>query len=99
MVEESIKKATERFVFEPNDLSSWSRIKSMINNFLIQQWRAGALSGAKAEHAFYVKVGLNETMTQTDLMEGRLIVEIGMAPVRPAEFIILKFSHKMLMQP
>lgn len=95
MAEESIKKATEQFVFEPNDANTWTKVKAMIENFLILQWRAGALAGAKPEQAFYVKVGLNETMTALDILEGRMIVEIGMAVVRPAEFIILKFSHKM----
>jgi uncharacterized protein len=95
MAEESIKKATEAFVFEPNDANTWVKVRAMIENFLILQWRAGALAGAKPEQAFYVKVGLNETMTALDILEGRLIVEIGMAVVRPAEFIILKFSHKM----
>lgn len=96
MVEESVKKATVQFVFEPNDINTWSRVKSMIDNFLVQQWRAGALMGTTPEQAFYVKVGLNETMDEVDVWEGRMIVEIGMAVVRPAEFIILKFSHKML---
>jgi hypothetical protein len=95
MVEESVKKATAQFVFEPNDANTWLRVKTMIENFLILQWRAGALQGIKIEHAFYVKVGLNETMTALDILEGRMIVEIGMAVVRPAEFIILRFSHKM----
>lgn len=95
MAEESIKKATEQFVFEPNDANTWTKVKAMIENFLILQWRAGALAGAKPEQAFYVNVGLNETMTALDILEGRMIVEIGMAVVRPAEFIILKFSHKM----
>ncbi len=95
MVEESTKKATEQFVFEPNDANTWVKTKAMIENFLINQWRAGALAGVKPEHAFYVKVGLNETMTAFDILEGRMIVEIGLAVVRPAEFIILKFSHKM----
>ena len=67
----------------------------MIENFLTLQWRAGALAGAKPEQAYYVNVGLNETMTALDILEGRMIVEIGMAVVRPAEFIILRFSHKM----
>lgn len=93
--EESIKKATERFVFEPNDANTWVKVKAMIENFLTVQWRAGALAGAKPEQAFFVKVGLGETMTPLDILEGRMIVEIGMAVVRPAEFIILKFSHKM----
>jgi uncharacterized protein len=95
MVEESVKKATTAFVFEPNDRNTWVRVRAMIENFLILQWRAGALAGAVPEHAFYVKVGLGETMTALDILEGRMIVEIGMAVVRPAEFIILKFSHKM----
>lgn len=95
MVEESSKKATEPFVFEPNDSNTWVKVQGMIENFLITLWRQGALQGAKPEHAFYVAVGLGKTMTPLDILEGRMIVEIGMAVVRPAEFIVLKFSHKM----
>ena len=95
MVEESCKKATEPFVFEPNDANTWVKIQGMIENFLITLWRQGALQGIKPEHAFYVAVGLGKTMTSLDILEGRLIVEIGMAVVRPAEFIILRFSHKL----
>jgi phage tail sheath protein FI len=95
MVEESVKKASGQFVFEPNDANTWVKIKAMIENFLTLMWRQGALAGAKAEHAFFVKVGLGETMTADDILNGYLNVEIGMAVVRPAEFIILKFSHKM----
>ena len=96
MVEESVKKASEPFVFEPNDANTWVKVKAMIENFLTLQWRAGALMGAKPDEAFFVKVGLGETMTQDDVLNGKMIVEIGMAVVRPAEFIILRFSHKML---
>lgn len=96
MVEESTKKASGQFVFEPNDANTWVKVKAMIENFLTLQWRAGALMGAKPEDAFFVKVGLGETMTQLDVLEGRMIIEIGMAVVRPAEFIILRFSHKMI---
>jgi uncharacterized protein len=95
MVEESCKKATEPFVFEPNDANTWIKVQAMIENFLTLLWRQGALQGAKPEHAFYVAVGLGKTMTAVDILEGRMIVEIGMAVVRPAEFIILQFSHKM----
>lgn len=95
MVEESCKKSTEPFVFEPNDRNTWVRVQGMIENFLTTLWRQGALQGAKPEHAFYVAVGLGKTMTALDILEGRMIVEIGMAVVRPAEFIILRFSHKM----
>lgn len=94
-VEESVKKATEAFVFEPNDANTWVRVQAMIENFLTVLWRQGALQGIKPEHAFYVAVGLGKTMTPLDILEGRMIIEIGMAAVRPAEFIILKFSHKM----
>jgi uncharacterized protein len=93
--EESIKKGSEWVVFEPNDANTWVRVKAMIENFLLKQWRAGALAGAKPEHAFFVKVGLGVTMTALDILEGRMNIEIGMAVVRPAEFIILKFSHKL----
>ena len=95
MAEESIKKATEQFVFEPNDKNTWVRVKAMIDNFLTVQWRAGALAGSTPDKAFYVKVGLGETMTAKDILNGNMIIEIGMAVVRPAEFIVLKFSHKM----
>jgi phage tail sheath protein FI len=95
MVEESSKKATEAFVFEPNDANTWVKVQGMLENFLTILWRQGALQGAKPEHAFYVAVGLGKTMTALDVLEGRMIVEIGMAVVRPAEFIILRFSHKM----
>jgi uncharacterized protein len=94
-VEESVKKATEFVVFEPNDAKTWLRTKTMIENFLSGLWRDGALAGAKPDEAFFVKVGLGQTMTALDILEGRMNIEIGMAAVRPAEFIILKFSHKM----
>jgi uncharacterized protein len=94
-IEESVKKATEFVVFEPNDAKTWLRVKTMIENFLSKQWRDGALAGAKPEEAFFVKVGLGETMSPLDILEGRMNIEIGLAAVRPAEFIILKFSHKL----
>lgn len=96
MVEESVKKASEPFVFEPNNANTWVKVKAMIENFLVLQWRAGALMGAKPDEAFFVKVGLGETMTQQNVLDGEMIVEIGMAVVRPAEFIILRFTHHML---
>jgi len=94
-VEESIKKATEFVVFEPNTANTWVRVKAMIENFLTGIWRDGALAGATTNDAFFVKIGLGETMTSQDVLEGRLIVEIGLAAVRPAEFIILRFMHKL----
>jgi len=88
--EESIIKGIDRFVFEPNDVNTWKEVRSMIEGFLTIQWRSGALQGAKAEEAFYVKVGLNITMSGQDVLDGRMIVEIGLAMVRPAEFIVLR---------
>jgi uncharacterized protein len=95
MVEESIKKSTFWAVFEPNDANTWVKVRGMIENYLTQKWREGALAGATPKEAFFVKCGLGITMTAQDILEGRMNVEIGMAVVRPAEFIILKFSHKL----
>jgi len=94
-IEESVRKATEFVVFEPNDKNTWNRTRTMIENYLTDLWRQGALAGAKPEDAFFVNVGLGQTMTSQDILEGKLIVEVGIAAVRPAEFIILNFSHKL----
>ena len=93
LVEESIKKGTTWVVFEPNDANTWNKVRGMIENYLTQKWRDGALQGIKPEHAFFVSCGVGQTMTPQDVLEGRLIIEIGMAVVRPAEFIVLRFSH------
>ncbi len=95
MVEKSLKLATNWAVFEPNTEMTWIKVKGMITNFLNNLWKAGAMMGATPEEAFFVNVGLGSTMTMVDVLEGRMIVEIGLAAVRPAEFIILRFSHKM----
>lgn len=95
MVEESVKKSTYWAVFEPNDANTWVKVRGMIENYLTQKWREGALAGATTKEAFFVRCGLGVTMTAQDILEGRMNVEIGMAVVRPAEFIILKFSHKL----
>jgi phage tail sheath protein FI len=95
MVEESVKKSTYWAVFEPNDANTWVKVRGMIENYLTQKWREGALAGATTKEAFFVRCGLGVTMTAQDILEGRMIVEIGMAVVRPAEFIILRFSHKL----
>lgn len=94
-VEESVMKATAFAVFEANDTSTWLKVKGMIDSYLYTLWERGALRGAKAEEAYFVNVGLGKTMTMDDILNGRLKVEIGLAAVRPAEFIILRFSHKV----
>ncbi|TXD85284.1 phage tail sheath family protein [Subsaximicrobium wynnwilliamsii] len=93
MIEESCKKAAFNFVFEPNVKQTWVAVNGMISNFLSVVWRDGGLSGAKPEDAFFVSVGLGQTMTAQDILEGRMIVKIGYAPSRPAEFIVLEFTQ------
>ncbi len=95
MVEESVKKSTYWAVFEPNDANTWVKVRGMIENYLTQKWREGALAGATTKDAFFVRCGLGTTMSAQDILEGKLDVEIGMAVVRPAEFIVLKFFHKL----
>ena len=96
MVEQSVQLAVKTFVFEPNNQKTWVAIKTMVENFLVQQWRAGALSGARPQDAFFVQVGLGTTMTEQDIFEGRLVVELGLAITRPAEFVQIRFMQKML---
>ncbi len=93
MVEESIRRATAFVVFEPNDSHTWIVVKAMIENFLADLWQQGALAGSKPEQAFFVNVGLGTSMTAEDILAGRLIINVGMAAVRPAEFVIIRFSH------
>ena len=95
VIEESVKKASAFAVFEPNDQTTWLKVRAMIESYLYGLWQQGALAGSKPEAAYYVRVGLGTTMTPQDVLEGRMIVETGIAAVRPAEFIILRFSHKM----
>lgn len=92
-VEESIKKSTSWAVFEANDANTHIRVKAQIESFLTGIWKAGGLVGASAAQAFFVNVGLGSTVTPQDVLEGKMNVEIGLAASRPAEFIILKFSH------
>jgi phage tail sheath protein FI len=92
-LEQSIDEATQYAVFEPNDVSLWERLRGSVTAFLTTQWRAGALQGLTAAQAFFVKVGLGETMTQDDIDNGRVIMLIGVAPVKPAEFVIFRITQ------
>ena len=94
MVEESLRRGTEAVVFEPNDANTWAKTRSLVESFLIGLWRQGALVGSKPEQAFFVRVGLGTTMTAQDVAAGKLIIEVGLAPTRPAEFTILRLSLK-----
>jgi len=95
MIERSIVRDTQWVVFEPNAEPLWVNIRSSIEGFLSDLWKDGALAGAKPKDAFFVKVGLGETMTQDDVDAGRLIVTIGFAPMRPAEFTIVRIIHQL----
>lgn len=95
MLEESIKLATKAYVFEPNVSTTWVTIKSMINNFLDSIWKRGGLAGATPDDAFGVFVGLGETMTPQDILDGILRVTVLVALSRPAEFIEITFQQQM----
>jgi uncharacterized protein len=91
-LEESLDEGTQYAVFEPNDEPLWARIRQSISNFLTRVWRDGALQGTKPEDAFFVKCD-RTTMTQDDIDNGRLIILIGVAPVKPAEFVIIRIGQ------
>lgn len=92
-VEQSIKSNTSWVVFEPNSEMLWLRVTQTITGFLAGVWRDGALAGTTAEQAFFVECGPT-TMTQDDIDNGRLICSIGIAPVKPAEFVIFRITQK-----
>jgi phage tail sheath protein FI len=92
-VEKSIERGSQFAVFEPNSEPLWATIHRSVSNFLTAVWRSGALEGTKVEEAFFVKVD-RTTMTQNDIDNGRLIILVGIAPVRPAEFVIFRISQK-----
>ena len=92
-VEESIRANTNWVVFEPNSAVLWGRVTRTIETFLATCWRDGALAGASPAEAFFVECGPT-TMTQDDIDNGRLICQIGIAPVKPAEFVIFRITQK-----
>ena len=94
-VEDFVKLAAEPFVFEPNDANTWMKFRFMLDNFLTTQWRKGALLGVTTDEAYFINIGLGESMTAQDILEGRMIVEIGLAVARPAEFIVIRYLCRM----
>ena len=76
---------------EQNDEPLWEAVRQSVTDFLLNNWRSGALMGSKPEEAFFARCD-RSTMTQDDIDNGRLIVEIGVAPVRPAEFVIIRID-------
>ena len=91
-VEQSVIRGTQWVVFEPNDEITWARVRRSLSDFLTSVWRSGALVGATPDEAFFVRCD-NTTMTQDDIDNGRLICLVGMAPAKPAEFVIFRFSQ------
>ena len=91
-VEESILEGTQWVVFEPNDLNLWQRVKRTLNAFLVRTWRDGALFGATPQEAFYVKCDA-ETNPPEVVDAGQLVVEVGIAPVKPAEFVVFRIAQ------
>lgn len=88
-VEKTITKGLTSFKSSPNNESTWTAIKSVITSFLDSQWRQGALAGDSPSKAFYCKIGLGSTMTQQDVLDNKIIVEVGLAMLKPAEFLVL----------
>jgi uncharacterized protein len=93
-IEQSLDTGLQWAVFEPNDKPLWDTVKQSVTNFLTTVWRSGALEGTKQEEAFFVNIGFDVTMTQDDIDNGRMIVVVGVAPVKPAEFVIVRISQK-----
>jgi phage tail sheath protein FI len=92
MVETTIMDGTQYAVFEPNDMRLWEGVKRTLNAFLRGLWKDGALFGLTAEEAFYVKCD-EETNPPESIDEGKLVVEVGIAPVKPAEFVIFRIAQ------
>jgi uncharacterized protein len=96
VIQKSIEKSLEAFAYVSNDVELWLLIKSMVHNYLLGIWKAGgALSGASPEDAFYILVGLGETMTAEDILNGQIIVEVGLAQSRPRDFYDLRVSFQL----
>lgn len=95
MIEQSIKAAARSYIFEPNDANTWITVKAMISNFLSNLWKQGALAGAVPEQAFDVQIGLGSTMTPTDILQGKMLITVKVAIVRPAEFIVITFQQQL----
>ncbi len=91
-LERSIYKGTQWAVFEPNDETLWSNARRTIEDFLLNEWQIGALRGDRPENAFFVRCD-RSTMTQNDLDNGRLVCKVGVAPLRPAGYVIFRIGQ------
>jgi len=98
MIEQSIYNGIQWAVFEPNDHRLWSALRANIGNFMNGLFRAGAFQGEKASDAYFVRCGLGDTMTQGDIDAGQVIAIVGFAPLKPAEFVIVRIQQKVNQQ-
>lgn len=94
-LEESVRNAARAYVFEPNDAGTWINMKCMIENFLRSVWKRGGLAGATPEDAYEVHIGLGDTMTCEDILEGMMRITVLVAVTHPAEFIEITFQQQM----
>jgi phage tail sheath protein FI len=95
MIEQSIYNGIQWAVFEPNDASLWSSLRVNIGGFMDGLFRAGAFQGTKASDAYFVRCGLGDTMTQDDIDRGQVTVVVGFAPLKPAEFVVVRIQQKL----
>ena len=93
-LEQSIKFSAEAFVFAPNNSTTWSTLKATVSNFLNNQWQSGLLAGTSPEDAYEVQIGLGQTMTPNDILDGVLKMTVKVAITRPAEFIVITFEQQ-----
>ena len=98
MIEQSIYNGIQWAVFEPNDHRLWSALRGNIDNFMNGLFRVGAFQGEKASDAYFVRCGLGDTMTQGEIDAGQVIVIVGFAPLKPAEFVIVRIQQKVNLQ-
>ena len=91
---QSLDRGTQWAVFEPNGAKLWDALRQSVSAFMSQLWRSGAFAGRKPEEAFFVKCGA-DTTTAAEIAEGVVRIEIGFAPLRPDEFVILTIQHRI----
>ena len=94
-IEESVSTGTQWAVFESNDTRLWASIRNLVESFLDGLFRNGAFQGERQSDAYFVRCGLGETMTQQDIANRRLVIELGFAPLKPAEFVVLRIQHQL----
>lgn len=94
MIEESARKSTAFVASEPNDVTTWLKVRSMLNDFLYKLMERGALAGGAQDQSYFVNVGLGQSMTAEDVQAGRLIIEMGVAAIRPAEFTLIRIIQR-----